>query len=274
MPVKQGASPMMSTTGLFFSFAATGTFGGLLSGLFGAGCGIFLVPALLYLLPHAGVGEEALVHVAIGTSLAILMTICVTNTLAHRQQGNFIKPLVARITPLCCIGAVAGAMLADWIEGDILKILFQAVLLFIAASLLMKNSTTRHLAHSKYWPIAIFSGFLALITSMVGIGISQLLIPILNRAGLPMNKAIATSACSAIPYTLIGAASYIILGLDETLPAHHLGYLNAPAFFSVSLFAIYFTQLGAKFNKYLSEKFVQIGFATLLCTASLSMFFQ
>ena len=265
---------MMSTTGLFFSFAATGTLGGLLSGLFGAGCGIFLVPALLYLLPHAGVQPEALMHVASGTSLAILMTICVTNTLAHRQQGNFIKPLVARITPLCCIGAIIGATLADFIEGDLLKILFQVILLLIAASLLIKNPTARRLASSKYWPVSIFAGFLALLTSMVGIGISQLLIPILNRAGLPMNKAIATSACSAIPYTIIGATSYIILGLDEALPSHHLGYLNAPAFFSVSLFAIYFTQLGAKFNKYLSEKFVQIGFALLLCTASLCMFFQ
>ena len=265
---------MMSTTGLFFSFAAIGTFGGLLSGLFGAGCGIFLVPALLYLLPHTGVGEEALIQVAVGTSLAILMTICVTNTLAHRKQGHFIKPLVARITPLCCIGAVSGAMIADCVEGDNLKILFQVVLLVIAANLLMKHPKARRLSTSRYWPVSIFAGCLALVASMVGIGISQLLIPVLNRAGLPMNKAIATSACSAIPYTLIGAMSYIILGLGEDLPLHHLGYVNAPAFFSVSLFAIYFTQLGAKFNKHLSEKVIQVGFASLLCIASLCMFFQ
>lgn len=265
---------MMSTTGLFFLFAATGTFGGLLSGLFGAGCGIFLVPALLYLLPHTGVGKEALVHVAVGTSLAILMTICITNTLAHRQQGHFIKPLVVRITPFCCLGAIIGAMLADWINGDILKILFQVVLLLIAVNLLMKHAPRPPLSPSRYWPMSIFAGFLSLLTSMVGIGISQLLIPILNRAGLPMNQAIATSACSAIPYTLISAISYVILGLDEHLPVHHLGYINTPAFFSVSLFAIYFTQLGAKFNKYLPDKVVQIGLAALLCTASLCMFFQ
>lgn len=265
---------MMTTTQLFFSFAAIGTFGGLLTGLFGAGCGIFLVPALLYLLPHSGVTENILVHVAIGTSLAILMTICVTNTWAHRQQGHFVKPLVARITPLCCIGAIIGATVADLVDGSILKIAFQVVLVLIAANLVLDRHVHKDLLPKHYWLVSILAGFLAVLTSMIGIGISQLLIPVLHRSGLSMPKAIATSACSAIPYTIIGAISYIILGLDENLPVHHLGYINIHAFFAVSIFAIYFTQLGARFNQHLSERTIKIGLAVLLSTASLGMLFH
>ena len=53
------------------AFALVGLGSGFASGLFGIGGGIVRIPIFVYLLPLFGVPQPVLMHVAVGTSIAL-----------------------------------------------------------------------------------------------------------------------------------------------------------------------------------------------------------
>lgn len=102
---------------------------GVLSGLFGVGGGILIVPALVLLadLPH---------KTALGTSLgALLLPVGLLGAYTYWQHGN----LEIRASLLLAVGlffgAYAGARLAHIIPGPVLQRMFAALMLVMAARL-------------------------------------------------------------------------------------------------------------------------------------------
>lgn len=61
------------TVSLFLLLLALGAFVGVMAGLLGIGGGLIVVPALLYLLPYAGISPELSMHIALATSLASII---------------------------------------------------------------------------------------------------------------------------------------------------------------------------------------------------------
>jgi uncharacterized membrane protein YfcA len=55
------------------AFALVGLASGFASGLFGIGGGIVRIPIFIYLLPLFGVAHPVLMHVAVGTSMALVL---------------------------------------------------------------------------------------------------------------------------------------------------------------------------------------------------------
>ena len=54
-------------------FALVGLTSGFASGLFGIGGGIVRIPLFVYLLPLFGVAHSVMMHVAVGTSMALVL---------------------------------------------------------------------------------------------------------------------------------------------------------------------------------------------------------
>ena len=54
-------------------FALVGLGSGFVSGLFGVGGGIVRIPLFVYLLPLFGVAHSVMMHVAVGTSMALVL---------------------------------------------------------------------------------------------------------------------------------------------------------------------------------------------------------
>ena len=54
-------------------FALVGLGSGFVSGLFGIGGGIVRIPLFVYLLPLFGVAQSVMMHVAVGTSMALVL---------------------------------------------------------------------------------------------------------------------------------------------------------------------------------------------------------
>ena len=65
----------------------TGAIAGITAGLFGNGGGFVVVPALLAVFPFFTPPSEALVKVAIGTSLASIVVSSARSVMAHRAKG-------------------------------------------------------------------------------------------------------------------------------------------------------------------------------------------
>jgi uncharacterized protein len=70
------------------AFALAGLASGFVSGLFGVGGGIVRVPMFVYLLPLFGVPHAVLMHVAVGTSIALVLPSALASTRKQLALGN------------------------------------------------------------------------------------------------------------------------------------------------------------------------------------------
>ena len=73
---------------LIISMLAAGMVSGVMAGLLGIGGGIVVVPILEFALSVFGVGESVRMHIAIATSLAIIIVTSFSSARAHHRRGN------------------------------------------------------------------------------------------------------------------------------------------------------------------------------------------
>jgi len=99
-------------------FVAIGLVAGLLSGVFGIGGGVVIVPALIYL---AGFSQ----HRATGTSLAVLLPpIGLGAMWEYYRQGNVNVPAAIIIAASVFLGGWVGAVIANRVSGPYLRLSF------------------------------------------------------------------------------------------------------------------------------------------------------
>jgi uncharacterized membrane protein YfcA len=113
-----------------FLLAAIGIASGLLSGFFGIGGGIVIVPALIYL---AGFNH----HLATGTSLAVLLPpVGVAAALEYYRHGNvnFRAAMVIAVTLL--VSGWIGAAVANRVAGPHLRLAFGVFVTALGISLI------------------------------------------------------------------------------------------------------------------------------------------
>ena len=119
---------------------ASGVLAGTLAGLFGVGGGVVLVPALLYAFDFLGYDPLFTTHMAVGTSLAIIIPTAISSAQSHYRKGSVDLFLVRKLMIPVSIGAVVGSVIADRVGGDLLKGLYAVIALFLALNLFMKKS--------------------------------------------------------------------------------------------------------------------------------------
>jgi uncharacterized protein len=110
-------------------FLATGLAAGVLSGLFGIGGGILIIPSLIF---FAGFHPK----LAIGTSLgAMLLPVGLLGAYAYYQQGNLNIKGSLLIGIGLFLGAYVGAKLAQAIPGVTLQRMFAVFIVLMAVRL-------------------------------------------------------------------------------------------------------------------------------------------
>ena len=100
----------------------------IISGLFGVGGGIVLVPAMVFIL-----GTQ--VHQAIGTSLIVIVPTALIGAFKHYKLGNIDWPTAWALVPTAVIGGYMGAWLTSQIPADNLKRAFGGFLVLIGLRL-------------------------------------------------------------------------------------------------------------------------------------------
>ena len=71
-------------------FALVGLGSGFVSVLFGIGGGIVRIPLFVYLLPLFGVAQSVMMHVAVGTSMALVLPSAIAATRKHSRWATWI----------------------------------------------------------------------------------------------------------------------------------------------------------------------------------------
>jgi uncharacterized membrane protein YfcA len=108
----------MLASASFIVLLLIGLAAGLLSGVFGIGGGVIIVPALVYLLDYSQ-------HKATGTSLAVLLPPIGLAAVLEYYRHGYVDLHAAIVIALAAIaGAGVGAVLANKMSGPLLRLLF------------------------------------------------------------------------------------------------------------------------------------------------------
>ena len=73
---------------LFIAFLLTGIFSGFVAGLLGVGGGIIIVPITYFVLNYLGYSNDVIMHVAVASSLGIIVFTSISSILSHIKLNN------------------------------------------------------------------------------------------------------------------------------------------------------------------------------------------
>ena len=106
---------------LLAALLAAGFVTKLLGGLLGIGGGGILVPVLYELFGSLGVDEAIRMHLAVGTSLAVIIPTSLRSFAAHRARGAVDMEIVKTMALPVIAGVCLGAVLARYADDAVLK---------------------------------------------------------------------------------------------------------------------------------------------------------
>ena len=109
---------------------------GVLAGMFGVGGGILFVPTLVLVLGLTQLGAQA-------TSLAAMIPVVAVGTWRQHRHGLVRWKAAVVIGLASAAGVAGGALLADILADRVLRKLFAALLLVVAAQLLLSALRSR-----------------------------------------------------------------------------------------------------------------------------------
>lgn len=237
----------------------TGVVAGVLSGLFGLGGGIVVVPILVLFFKLHAASLATDMHLAVGTSLAVMIVTTFNAIWNHYRAGNIIWDVVKRFLPLVLVGAICGTVLAHFVHASWLRYFFMLFLLFIIVQALFKKGFTRDCAMSDFkYPskrnagiVGALVGFLAV---LLGIGGSVIMVPYLRKCMAPMKTASAIAVTITPAVSIVGAIGYVVIGFINPPHFHDtFGYLYIPAFIGVSIGTLVGVPVGVRLTSLIPD---------------------
>lgn len=255
---------------------ATGMVSGVAAGLLGIGGGAVIVPALSTSMLIMGLDSDVVQHVAVGTSLAIIIPTGFVSARSHFKRGSLDVAVLKLWAPFIVVGTFVGGLMAGLFSGDVLRIVF-AVMAFVIAANIVFGFQTRLMAHLKdskatHRIAALIVGY---ISSLMGVGGGSLTVPTLVAFGQTMHKAVGTSAAIGVAIALSGTLGFLISGWGVSgLPPFSLGYINVVALVLVGALAALFAPLGAALAHKMSPTRLKYVFATFLVAVGLNMLWK
>ena len=255
---------------LALSLIVAGAIAGLLAGLFGIGGGAIFVPVLYQFLEVLHVPDSARVHVAIGTSLAIIAPTSLRSYLSHSKRGAVDQELLGNFLVSVPLGVVLGAIVASYTSGQGLIAIFAAVAFVVAIKMLFGKESWRisdDLPGSTGRSITgIVIGFFSTLMGIGGGIMTNTFMTLYNR---PIHQAIATSSGVGVLISIPGAIGFIWAGWGNTdLPIFSVGFVNFLVIGLMVPVTILFAPLGVRLAHILPKTILSKAFGIFLLLVS------
>ncbi|MBD1158674.1 sulfite exporter TauE/SafE family protein [Pelagibacterales bacterium SAG-MED19] len=205
---------------------------GFVAGLFGIGGGLITVPFLYYIFGSLGIDQTYLMHLAVGTSFAIIIPTSIVSVLTHHKFEAVDFDIVKSYGIFVVLGVVLGTIFAASLKTKSLVLFFSIVIFFLGIYLLSLKEKANTIAVKIKTHLKIILGLIVgFISAPMGIGGAIMNVPILKFFGYSINKAIGSAAAIGFLIALFGALGFLITGsyLKTNLPLS-IGFLNIPAF--------------------------------------------
>lgn len=258
---------------LFFSYVGLGVIAGFVAGLLGVGGGLIIVPILIVIFNSNNFSQDVIVHMAIGTSLATIIFTSISSVHAHHFRHKAVRwDIVKQLTPGIVIGALAGAVVADFVSAKILQQFFGFFELFVAIQMALNIKAHAARTLPRRTGMVTAGSAIGVVSSIVGIGGGTLTVPFLSWCNVKMQEAVATSSACGFPIAIAGCVGFVITGWNESdLPAYTFGYIYWPAFLSIVISSMLMAPVGAWLAHRLSATKLKRFFSLVLFLLGLKM---
>ena len=221
---------------------------GFVAGLFGIGGGLITVPFLYYIFGQLGIDQQYIMHLAVGTSFAIIIPTSTVSVLTHHKFNAVDFNIVKNYGFFVITGVVIGTIFAASLKTKSLVLFFSIVILFLGIYLLLiKEREQNIVSEMKLYLKFILGVIVGFISAIMGIGGAVMNVPIFKYFGYSINKAIGSAAAIGFLIALFGAIGFLISGsyLKTNLPLS-IGFLNIPAFLIFIPITTFMARLGAR----------------------------
>jgi len=232
-------------------FALVGLGSGFVSGLFGVGGGIVRIPLFVYLLPLFGVAQSVMMHVAVGTSMAL---------------GNLDLAFFRTWAVGILIGVLVGTALLPYASTELLQVIFAIFMVtvgvyegFLKDRLVFARTPPQG---AKKVGVASAIGCLAALT---GTGGGTMATPILQAFSMKMQAAIAVSSATGLVSGTVATVGAIAGGWHALgLPSYSLGYVDLAIFAAMMPTIMIAAPVGVRVGHMLSETWLRRVYTVLL----------
>lgn len=257
-------------------YAIAGAFAGLVSGLFGIGGGVVVVPALLYIFTHHRyVPVDMAMHMAAATSLTVMIFTSQSTVRAYMRRGSVLWSRFTNMIFGIVIGTILGVMLANYVPTHILKIIFGCFLLIVAGEMAINFKVKRQRKRPAWWFHSSVSSLIGFKSGLLGVGGGTVVIPYLNWCGVNARKIAAISALCTMTVSIVGVSAFIISSYRvPDLPAYATGYVYWPAVLLIAFPSMFFAPIGAKISHNLPLEKLKLAFTVILILTAIDLIFD
>jgi len=221
---------------------------GFVAGLFGIGGGLITVPFLYYIFNSLGVDQQYLMHLAVGTSFAIIIPTSTVSVITHHKFKAVDFEIVKNYGLFVVIGVVLGTIFAASLKTKTLILFFSIVILLLSIYLLLLKEKEKTIIIPIKLHLKIILGtIVGFISAPMGIGGAIMNVPILKFFGYSINRAIGSAAAIGFLISVFGAIGFLISGsyLKTNIPLS-IGFLNIPAFLIFIPITTFMARIGAR----------------------------
>ncbi|MBI4357421.1 MAG: sulfite exporter TauE/SafE family protein [Gammaproteobacteria bacterium] len=256
----------------FLFYPLLGILTGFLAGFLGLGGGFIIVPALYTLFVYQSFPADSVMHMALGSSLAIVGVNALFSAFTHHHAQAVVWHVLRLWIPALSLGAVSGSILADYLHTDHLRLLFGILIFFAAWRVAHHSRGALKRKVPSLFKQSYVTFLIGLFSAIVGIGGGSLLIPFALSCHLKMKEVIGTTAACSFPIALFGTIGFMVLGAgkENALPWSS-GYVYWPAVAGVLITSIFLVQFGAKLAHRVPSLWIQRALVVLLLLIGLRM---
>jgi uncharacterized membrane protein YfcA len=249
---------------------AAGCVTGLLAGLLGIGGGGILLPVLFELFGALGVDEDLRMHLAVGTSLAVIVPTSIRSFAGHRAKGAVDMVLLRSMALPVVVGVGLGAMLARYASDSALKEVWVGAATLIAIKLAFGRDWRLGEAVPGQPFRALYGGFVGLVSTLMSIGGGVFITAMMTFYGQPIQRAVATSSGFGPLIAIPGALGFVWAGWGAAgLPPGSLGYVSLLGALLIIPTSVAAAPLGVHLAHGISRRKLELAFALFLLTVGL-----
>jgi uncharacterized membrane protein YfcA len=249
---------------------------GFTAGLFGIGGGLISVPVLFYIFGALNLNSEYIMHLAVGTSFAIIVPTSISSVITHNKFKAVDFDIVKSYGLFVIIGVILGTIFASNLKTQQLILFFSVVTLFLGIYLIFLKEKKINIQSDFSTYKKIFFGFISgFISAPMGIGGAIMNVPILKFFGFSINRAIGSAAAIGFLISITGSVGFLLTGnfKDVNIPLS-LGFVNVPAFLIFVPITILMARVGARTVHKLDKKLITKLFGFFNLFVSVRLFFE
>lgn len=268
------------SAGEFAALAAAliggGLLTGILSGLFGVGGGGILVPVLYELLTVLSVPAEIRMHVAVGTTFAIIIPTGLRSSLGHYSRGAVDTDVLRTLAPAIAAGVVAGLVIARFAGGAAMQAIWVFSATLIAFYQFFGNKSwrlgDRMPGPAVEIPVGLMVGLLA---TLMGVGGAAFLVPFLTLYGRPMHTAVGTASGVSPLIAIPAMLGYMWAGWGAGgLPVASLGYVSLLGAALIIPTSVLAAPWGVRMAHGLTRRQLELGFGLFITLVALRFIYS